>query len=112
MLDWENEHYDAYLRARHVLDNGMAFFSGHEFKVLVFLLARSLGEGQENVTVSVVKMVTGDGEKHLGTGLSRASVIRTLSALESQGLIQRTPSRARAATTYVVNIRALEDYTA
>lgn len=112
MLDWTDQQYDAYLRARHTLDNSMPFFSGHEFKLLVFLLSRSLGEGQESVTIALPEIVAGNMKNHYGTGLSRASVIRSLAVLEGQGLIHKKPSRSRGGSTYSVDVKAIEDFTA
>lgn len=112
MLDWTDEQYDQYLRVRNMLDNAMPFFSGNEFKLLVFLVSRSLGEGRESITIALPEIVAGDMKNHYGTGLSRASVIRSLAVLEAQGLIHRKPSRARGGSTFAVNVKAIENFTA
>ena len=53
MLDWTDEQYDTYLRIRDSLDNAMHIVTGNEFKLLVFVLSRSFGQGQETVALTL-----------------------------------------------------------
>lgn len=106
MLDWTNEQYDAYLRIRDELDCAMHLVSGPEYKLLVFLMSRSYGQGREAIALTLPEM---HGE-HLGsTGLSRATVIRCLASLMERGFISRIKGRLRDGYLYRVEIKAIRD---
>ena len=111
MFDWTDEQYDTYLRIRSSLDNAMHIVTGSEFKVLVFVLSRSFGQGYESVALTLTDF-HGKGRECVGnTGLSRASVIRCIASLMDRGLITRTLGRMRDGFMYRVEVNKLLDLT-
>lgn len=109
MLDWTDEQYDTYLGIRDVVDRAMHLVSSNEFKMLVFLLSRSYGEGFEAVNLSLPDFY-GKGREGFGnTGISKASVIRCIASLQERGLISRTVARSRGGHLYRVEIGAIRD---
>jgi DNA-binding MarR family transcriptional regulator len=87
----------------------MHLVSGNEYKVLAFLLSRSFGQGQEAVALTLPDFY-GEGKEGIGkTGLSRASVIRCITALVARGFISRTKGRLRDGFLYRVEVKALLD---
>jgi hypothetical protein len=106
MLDWTDEQYDTYLRIRDELDSAMHLVSGNEYKVLIILTSRSLGQGHEHVALTLPDFY----ERGVwSTGLSRASVIRALASLMQRGFVSRTKGRLRDGFLYRVEVKAIRD---
>ncbi|HLG73788.1 MAG TPA: hypothetical protein VFE42_20790 [Chloroflexota bacterium] len=94
-----------------LLDHAMAGLSGAEFKVLAYIVRRSLGLGQEGAALSLARICAGvrtaDGAAlDEGTGLAKKTAIVALRGLERKGLIAvRRPARGGAPPTVSVRWR-------
>jgi DNA-binding MarR family transcriptional regulator len=107
MKNWKCEKYETYMRLRNDLDLAMSSVSGSEFKLLAFLMSRSLGEGKTTIKLSLSEFY-GENIQTVGkTGLSKSSVIRCIASLTKRGLIFRTEGPSKIKHTYSVNSDAI-----
>lgn len=107
MLDWTDEQYETYIRIRNALDDIMHLLPGCEYKLMVYLMSRSLGRGEDSIALTFLDICGGGSEVLGGTGLSRASVIRGITSLLERGLITRTRGRMRDGFLYRVQVPAI-----
>ena len=97
-----------------LFDELLAFLSGSETKVLLYIIRRTFGFKRDSDTISLSQMLTGittrDGKvlDH-GTGLSKPSLLRALRSLQEQRIIfterRRSAERGDEPTVYRLNIR-------
>ncbi len=94
-------------------DELMPILSGNETKVLLYIFRRTFGFKKDTDNISLSQMVSGitarDGTQlDNGTGLSKASVARSLKELEQKNIILRVrrsnPQKGDLPTTYQLNI--------
>jgi phage replication O-like protein O len=97
-----------------ILDHWMAELSGAEFKVVMYIARRTYGFGKERDTISLTQIAEGivrrDGTVlDRGTGISRASVARSVKTLEEMGIIIRKTNLSETGrefeeNTYSINL--------
>ncbi|MEO8338269.1 MAG: replication protein, partial [Nitrospirota bacterium] len=97
-----------------LFDELLAYLSGAEIKVLMYIIRRTFGFKRDSDTISLSQMLTGittrDGKvlDH-GTGLSKPSLLRALRSLQERQIIfterQRSVERGDEPTVYRLNIR-------
>jgi len=94
-------------------DELMPILSGNETKVLLYIFRRTFGFKKDTDNISLSQMVSGitarDGTQlDNGTGLSKASVARSLKELEQKNIILRVrrsnPQKGDLPTTYQLNM--------
>ena len=96
-----------------VFDELLPILSGNEIKILMYICRRTFGFKRDTDNISLSQMVSGITTKagiqlDGGTGLSKASVARTLKDLEEKDIIVRVrrsdPLRGDLPTTYQLNV--------
>jgi phage replication O-like protein O len=92
----------------------MAELSGAEFKVVLYIARRTYGFGKDKDTISLTQIAEGIVRKDgtvldRGTGISRASVARSVKTLEELGIIIRKTNMSETGrefeeSTYSINL--------
>ncbi len=97
-----------------LLDELLPILSGNETKTLLYICRRTFGFKKDADNISLAQMVSGITTKEGtqldgGTGLSKASVARSLKSLEEKKVIRRvrrsSPQKGDLPTTYILNFR-------
>jgi hypothetical protein len=103
-----------------IFDWIMAFLTGAELKVLLYITRRTFGFKKSADAISIPQLcagiVTRDGRRlDWGTGLERSTVLKALRSLETKNLIVRQqqddPTYGSQPTLYALNIKVESSYT-
>jgi len=93
-----------------LLDQVMAHLTGAEFKVLAYIVRRTLGFKRDSDTISL-EQICGGVTRHdaapidAGTGLSKKTAIAALKGLEDKGVIIARKSTGRDSLPTVLSLR-------
>ena len=117
-IDWsrfEGIHAPTYTQTPdEIFDWLMAYLTGAELKVLLYITRRTFGFKKTADAISIEQlchgMVTRDGRRlDLGTGLKRSTVLDAVRALREKNLIlsrqQTDPETGSRPTLYALNLR-------
>ena len=97
-----------------LFDELLAYLSGTELKVLLYIMRRTFGFKRERDQISLSQMLHGivkhDGERlDHGTGVSKPSLLRALRSLQEKGILIaercRSTERGDEPTVYRLNVR-------
>ncbi len=97
-----------------LFDELLAYLSGAEIKVLMYIIRRTFGFKRDSDTISLSQMLTGITTREgkvldHGTGLSKPSLLRALRSLQERRIIfterRRSIERGDEPTVYRLNVR-------
>lgn len=97
-----------------LFDELLAYLSGAEIKVLMYIIRRTFGFKRDSDTISLSQMLTGITTRNgkvldRGTGLSKPSLLRALRSLQERQIIfterRRSIERGDEPTVYRLNVR-------
>jgi hypothetical protein len=98
-----------------LLDEHLAFLSGAELKVILYIIRRTFGFKKDADTISLSQMLTGivtrEGQRlDYGVGLSKKTLLQALRDLQQKHLIhaqqQRSRERGNEPTRYSLNLHS------